>query len=89
MTEREYRKEEFRRIGLRCIEPVTARFLDGSMVTITASGYQSSNEKKWPDATERQKRAWKFYSIVCDNQQATEIIDELELENRMGTDQLD
>ena len=86
MTERDYKKEEFRRMAFRCIEPTTVCLLDGSSVTVKADSYQSSNEKEWPNASERQKRGWKIYSITRDGQQALEMIDELELEQRMGTE---
>jgi hypothetical protein len=76
-------KEEFRKLGFRCIEPTQVQ-IGGSVATVTAWGYKQSLEKKYPECTEHESRAWKFYSVVRKNQLDGEKISELELEEQIG-----
>jgi len=83
MTEKDYRKMEFRDLGFRCLEPTKSQFHDGTVVTIKADSYRRSLER--PDDTPRRRRALKFYAIVSDSG-ITEVIDELTLEERLGAE---
>lgn len=76
-------KEQFRDLGFRCIAPTQVQ-MNGSPVTVTAFWYMIDLEKEYPECTQHEKRAWKFYSIV--REKRIELISELELEKRIGTD---
>ena len=69
----------------RCVQPTSVSF-DGSVATVTAFIYLEHLEKEYLDCTEHEKRAWKFYLVARKNQQAVELISELELEKRIGTE---
>ena len=82
MTDQEYRTQEFRNLGFRCLEATSATLLDGRHVTIKANVYERSAER--PDDTPRRKRALRNY-MLTDSDGVNELIDELSLEERMGT----
>jgi hypothetical protein len=83
MTDKDYRTQEFRDLGFRCLEPTKARLQDGSEVTIKADSYRKPLER--PNDTPRRRRALKLYTVVFDSG-VREVIDELTLEERLGTE---
>jgi hypothetical protein len=83
MSDQEYRTQEFRDLGFRCLEPTAVTLQDGTQVTVKADTYRKSFER--PDDTLRQRRALRFYTLT-DSGGCVELIDEISLEERLGAD---
>jgi hypothetical protein len=84
MSDQDYRDQEFQDLGFRCVRPTSAILIDGTHVTIKADSYRRSHEK--PDDTPHRQRALRFYRITEDGSSSQEVIDELTLEERLGTE---
>ena len=71
----------------RCVEPTQVQFMGGGTATVRAHTYLERLEKEYPDCTEHEKRAWKFYLVAPKtNPKWVRLISELELEKELGTE---
>jgi len=81
--ENQIKKQDLSKLKFLCLEPTQVK-LDGLDTTVKAFCYLDYLEKEYPNCTEHEKRAWKFYSFGRAKQ--IELISELELEKRIGTE---
>lgn len=64
----EYKKQEFRDLGFRCIEPAIMGLPDGSSAIVVAYGYQLHKEKNRVKPTNNP--AFRIYSVKSNGQEA-------------------
>ena len=87
MIEQDYRNLEFANLGFRCVEPANVLFLNGTKASVSAYGHRCS--KDVPGLSPRERRALNMYAVRSDSVGPIEILDELELEEKLGKDSFD